>query len=402
VTTYLPPGGNLDAPAFRLRDGFPFPVQLPIGAAIGQSAFQSQNQTTFEWDTRTPYSQQYTLTLQQSLPGQMVLELGYVGNKSSKMDSGSYDFNQLDPQFLALGDALNERVPNPYAGLVSGAFGGATILRRQLLRPYPYYNNISVGVPHMGSSSYHGYIANLERRYASGLSFLASLTFGKLISGTHESFGFAGSEQVNVLAMQNGKFDADAERAIHSTDSAKRFVLSGVYELPFGPGKRFKTSNAFASRLMEGWQVNGIMTLQDGLPIRINGANNQAADRPNSTGVSAKLPAEERTRQRWFDTTQFTNPALFTFGNVGRLLPDVRGPGLATVDFSTIKNTRITEKVRLEFRAEFFNIFNRTNLLNPSGTFVAGADGRNQSAAFGRITAARDARVSQLALRLAF
>lgn len=402
VTTYVPPGGNADLPAFRLQEGFPFPVQLPIGAAIGPSAFQSQNQTLLEAGTRTPYSQQYTLTVQQAVPGNMLLEVGYVGNSGTKLDSGSYDWNQLDPRFLELGAALNERVANPYAGLVAGAFGGATIQRRQLLRPFPYYNAINVGVPLLGSSIYHGYIVNLERRYGNGLALLASLTFGKLLSGNHESFGFAGSEQVNILGQQNGKFDRRAERAVHSTDSAKRFVLSGGYELPFGPGKRFQASNSVLSRLIEGWQINGILTLQDGLPVRVFGANNQAADRPNSTGVSAKLPASERTRARWFDTDQFVNPAPFTYGNVSRLLPDVRGPGLAVLDFSAIKNTRLSERLRLEFRAEFFNFLNRTNLLNPNGSFSPGADGRNQSGSFGRVTSARDGRVGQLALRLAF
>jgi len=377
-------------------------VQLPIGAAIGPSAFQSQNQVTLERHTRTPYSQQFTFTVQQAMPGDMLFEAGYVGNKGTKLDSGNYDFNQLDPQFLTLGRDLQERVPNPYSGIVSGAFGGASIQRRQLLRPLPYYNAISIQRPHMGSSIYHGFLLNLEKRYANGVAFLSSFTFGKLLSGNHEGFGFAGSEQVNVLNLQNGKFNRAAERSIHSTDSGKRFVFSGIYELPFGAGKRFQPSNPVLSKLIGGWQVNGILTLQDGLPIRVSGANNFAADRPNSTGISAALPTGQRTRQHWFDTEQFVNPPDFTYGNVGRLLPDVRGPGLAQLDFSAIKNTMLSEGIRLEFRAEFFNVLNRTNLLNPNGSFSAGADGFNQSANFGRITGARDARVAQLALRLAF
>ena len=142
------------------------------------------------------------------------------------------------------------------------------------------------------------------------------------------------------------------------------------------------------------------MTLQDGLPLRITGANNFAADRPDSTGTSAKL--SNGTRDEWFDTRQFVNPADFTYGNVSRLLPDVRGPGFNSVDFSIIKDTAITESVKIQFRAEFFNFFNRTNLFLPNTGFRPGADGFNQSGSFGRITRAKPARVSQLGIRLVF
>lgn len=402
TTTYVPPGGNLDLPAFRLREGFPFPVVAPIGNKIGPSAFQSQNQTHVERATRTPYSEQWTLSLQQALPKSMLLELGYSGNHGVKLDGTSYDLNQLDPQYLSLGQGLNESVANPFAGRVAGAFGGATITRRQLLRPFPYYGNIAINRPNLGNSIYHSWLVNVEKRYANGLSFLASFTFGKQISDTITGFGFAGSEQVNLNPQQNGKFDRRRERAIHSTDSAKRFVLSGLYELPFGPGKRFNPGNPVARRIVEGWQFNGILTFQDGLPLGITGANNQAADRPDSTGVSAKLPSSERDATRWFDTTQFVNPALFSFGNVPRLLPDVRGPGQNNLDLSLIKDTRLMERLRLQFRAESFNFFNHVNLLAPNTGFVPGADGRNVSANFGRITRSRDARVVQLGMKLIF
>ena len=89
VTAYLPPGGNSDVPAFYLRDGFPFAPKKPLGNKIGPSAFQSSNHTTMEWETRNPYSQQFTFTLQQQVPGEMLFEAGYVGNKGSKIDSGN-------------------------------------------------------------------------------------------------------------------------------------------------------------------------------------------------------------------------------------------------------------------------------------------------------------------------
>ena len=173
--------------------------------------------------------------------------------------------------------------------------------------------------------------------------------------------------------------------------------------LPFGRGKRFTSSNPVLSRIIGGWQIDGVLALQSGSPLRVRGANNFGiADRPNSTGVSAFIPTDQRSAGRWFDTTQFVNPADFTYGNISRLLPDVRGPGTTNIDFSVIKNTAIKERVSLQFRAESFNFSNHTNLLAPDTTFVPGADNKNRSGTFGTITRSRDARVVQLGMKLIF
>jgi hypothetical protein len=140
--------------------------------------------------------------------------------------------------------------------------------------------------------------------------------------------------------------------------------------------------------------------MQTGQPVIITGANNNQATRPDSTGQSAKL--DNPTPTRWFNTDAFVNPPLFTVGNTGRVLPDVRNPGTVNWDLSAIKNTTITEKVTLQFRAEAFNFLNHVNYGRPNGGFSAGPDGRNQSATFGVITSARDARVMQFGLKVLF
>ncbi len=401
-TVYNPPGGNQDQPAFILSQGFPTPVVQPIGSRLGPSAFLSGNVTVDQRNGRTPYSQQFTFTLQHELPGKILMETSYSGNKGTKLRGGGYDFNQLDPQFLSLGRSLNDNVPNPFAGRVTGAFGGATLTRQQSLRPFPYYSRVGIQQPHMARSIYHSFLLNFEKRMSGGFVMLASYSFGKLISDGINGFAFAGSELVNVLDYQNGKYNRTAERSIEATDSAGRFVFSSIYELPFGKGKRWTSSSNAVNRVIGGWQVDGVLTLQSGTPLRIRGANNFLADRPNSTGVTAALPGSERTVNRWFDTSQFVNPADFTFGNVGRMLPDVRGPGIRNLDLSLIKTTQVTERVGLQFRAESFNFTNRVNLLSPDTTFVPGPDGRNRSGTFGTITRSRDARVVQLALKLIF
>jgi len=402
ITDYNAPGNNADLPAFYFRDGFPTPVVPPLGSKLGPSAFLSQSVTTMERNGRTPYSQQFTFTLQQEVKG-FLFEAGYSGNRGTKFRAGGYDYNQLDPKYLALGTSLLDQVDNPYAGRVPGAFGSARISRQQSLRPYPYYATINVHQPHYGSSVYHSFLFNVEKRMTNGLVFLASYSFGKLISDAVVGSEFGtGLEGVNVTGFQDGKFNRDIERSLEATDSGKRFVFSGIYELPFGKGRAHDISNPVLNAIAGGWQLDGILTLQDGLPLVVRGANNNAANKPNSTGVSAALSGDERTRFRWFDTTQFVNPPAFTFGNVGRTLPDVRSPGIFNVDASAIKNFRITERFRLQFRAEAFNLLNHVNYMGPGVGFSPGADGRNNSGSFGVISTARDPRIGQLGLKLIF
>lgn len=398
-TAYVSSNPNL--PAFQFRTGLPFAPTEPLGTKLGPSGFLGQ---AVAWDNsvaKNPMSQQWNFSLQNSLFGGWMLETAYSGNRSTRYWSATYNLNQLDPQYLSLGLALQDQVPNPYRGMVPGALGNATISRQQSLLPYPYYTAVNANLPHIGNSTYHAFLLSLERRMSSGFVFLASYTGGKLMSiNVRQPIDFGPQEQSNVNSWRDGRFNRDIEYSIDPTDVTHRLVLSSVYELPFGKGKRFNPANKGLRLLVEGWQVNGIATIQNGLPMVIRGANNNLADRPNSTGASANR--ESRSASQWFDTSAFVNPPQFTFGNVGRALPDVRGPGVVNFDLSAVKNTRIGERVNLQFRAESFNTLNHVNLGFPNGSFVAGPDGRNRSASFGTITSARDPRQLQFGLKVIF
>lgn len=400
-TSYLPPGGNSNFPAFPLKDGLPSPPIQPQGPNLGPAAFLGQSVDWDERDGRTPMSQQWSFSLQQQLPGNLLIDATYSANVGHGFTANNYDFNQLDPRHLALGLQLQQRAPNPYAGRVPGGLGGATITLEQSLRPYPYYNNINVRFPRMGNFSSHQFLLSAEKRMSHGLAMLFSYTAGKVISDSlRHPVDFGPIEQTNIWNFQNGKFDRRQERSVDPTDVSQRAVLSLIYELPFGRGKPWANSAGFADRFIGGWQLNTIGVIQAGLPVVVRGASNFLADRPNSTGQSARL--EKRARERWFDTTQFANPPNYTFGDLGRSLPDVRTPGTVNWDLSVIKNTTVTERFTVQFRAESFNFLNHVNLGAPNASFVAGPDGRNRSGNFGVITSARDARVTQLALRLVF
>ncbi len=392
-TTY--PSSDPNQAAFLFRQGFPFAPTPPQGRALGADAFLGQNISYDETDGDIPHSQQFTLSVQQQLWQSWLIEASYAGNLGRGFTAGSYDLNQLDPQFLSLGQGLQQQVPNPYAGLVPGALGRPTITREQSLRPFPYYNTISVRNPRLGSYNSHLFLFSAEKRMSRGLTFLLSYTAGKIISDSLATpVNFGPIEQASIVGYQNGKYNRAAERSVDPTDVSQRATVSLLYELPFGRGQQGW------NRLIGGWQINTIGIMQTGIPLNITGANNQRANRPDSTGVSAKL--DNPTVDRWFDTTQFVNPTQFTFGNVGKTLPDVRTPGTVNWDLSFIKNTRIVERMNLQFRAEMFNFLNHVNLGAPNTGFVAGPNGFNQSGNFGRITSARDARTIQLALKLSF
>ncbi len=401
TTTYAPPNNNTNLAAFQFKDGLPYAATEPLGSKLGPGFLLSQGVNWDQGNEKVPMSQQWTVSLQRQLPWQVLVDAAYSANHGTGLIANGYDYNQLDPQYQSLGLSLQNQVANPYKGLVPGALGGNTISRSQLLKPFPYYTSINVRNPHLGSSIYHSFLLSVEKRLSNGFAILGSYTFAKLISDSaNVPINFGSVEVGSAQGYQNGLYDRRAERSVDPSDVSNRLVVSGIYELPFGKGKRFAPSNAVAEKLVGGWQVNVISTMQGGLPLVVRGANNFLANRPNSTGVSAKL--DNPTAERWFDTTQFLNPPNFTFGNVGRALPDVRSPGVVNFDLSLIKDTMITEKFRAQLRAEAFNFVNHTNLGSPNTSFSPGADGRNRSATFGTITSSRDPRIVQFGLRLIF
>lgn len=402
TTSYTAPGGNANLPAFTFSQGLPRPPIQPQGRALGPDAFLGQGVNYDQPNQKTPMSQQWDFSLQRQLPGNWVVELAYSGNHGTHLVSGGYNLNQLTPdQYQTLGTTLQNTVPNPYAGIVPGSLGAARITLQQSLFAFPYYTSVTVRNPHLGNSIYHSGLIRVEKRFSQGLTFLASYTKAKLISDSIATpIGFGNVEQVTTVGYQNGLYNRRAERSLDPTDVSQRLVLSGVYELPIGRGRKLDIRNPLLNALAGGWQVNSIVVMQTGVPIVVTGANNQLATRPNSTGQSAKLDNPSATA--WFNTAAFVNPPLYTYGNLGRVLPDVRNPGVVNVDLSIIKDFSIKERARIQFRAESFNVANHVNLGFPNATFVPGTNGLNNSSTFGTITSARDARSIQLGMKLIF
>jgi hypothetical protein len=310
---------------------------------------------------RTGYLQEWSLNVQRQLPGSVIVEAGYVGSRGVKLPI-TFQLNQLPDEYLALGSRLLEQVPNPFAGVISvGALSQPTVSRGQLLRPYPQFLNITFPQNSAGSSVYHAFQLRVEKRFSQGLSLLVAYTNSKLISDTDsQKTWIEGEFGAGIQNSNNRRLD----RALAPQDISQRLVLNYVYELPFLKQNRW----------LGGWSVTGITTLQTGRPLALNTATNNTnsfggGSRPNNNGQSAALPDSERTLERWFDTSVFSQPEPFTFGNTGRTLPDVREPGLVNFDFSAIKDFLLTERARLQFRAEAFNIFNTPQFGRPGTVF---------------------------------
>jgi hypothetical protein len=201
----------------------------------------------------------------------------------------------------------------------------------------------------------------------------ASYTWSKLISNTDtltswlESHGAAGVQDWNNLR---------AEKSLASFDVPQRFVASYIYNLPFGKNKAlFGNVNTFVDALISGWSVNGITTLQSGFPLALTTATNQTGSqgggsRPNVVvGLNKARSGSAQSRlNQWFNTAAFVAPAPFTFGNESRLDNTLRDHGVANWDFTVGKNIPLGERMRFDFKAEMFNVFNRAQFGDPGGS----------------------------------
>jgi hypothetical protein len=393
VTTVdgVTPIGNLSNP-------FPNGYNLFTGKANGLTT-----QAGFTiWDgwpdaLRTPYNQQWNFSIQRQFGPQTLLEVAYAGNKGTNLAYflPSVELNQLHPSLLSMGNALLEQVPNPFFGIIPvGTLSTRTVQRGQLLRPYPQYTGFQAKNAGWANSNYHALQARFERRFSSGLTMTSSYTFSKTISDAADG----------LWNMANGIRDnycLKCERAVSSYDQPHRFVTNAVYELPVGRGKQFGADwHRVLNAALGNWQVNGILTLSHGLPLRnFSVANNTCfcfggTQRPNSTGVSPEI-GDAQTIERWFDTRQIVQPAPFTYGNLGRTVSTVRSDNARNLDFSLFKSFRPTERTAIQFRAEAFNLMN-TPLFSQPNTQVG-------SPLFGVVTSQENnPRQIQLGLKILF
>jgi hypothetical protein len=361
----------------------PFPNGLlaPRGSSGGLQTNLGQSLEFYLPERKHPYSQRWSVGVQQLLPWRFVGEATYVGNRGNNLPVVR-DINALPLTYLSTSatrdqatiNYLSATFPNPFLG--TNPIYGSVISRGDLLKPYPQFGSISVAEP-VGYSWYHALQTRAERRMANGFTFQLGYTWSKLMEAT---------QYLNAA-------DPAPYETIGPLDRTHRLTMSGIWEIPVGEGRRFGASlPAVVDLFVGGWQLGGVVVRQSGAPLDFGNVI--------FTGdlKDIALPKDERSVDRWFNTAAGfnTNSAQQLSSNVRTFplrLSGVRTDGRATWDFSLIKNVEIAATT-LQFRAEVYNAWNHPNFNNPNNSPT--------STAFGRITSAGDARSWQFSLKLKF
>ena len=269
-------------PLFKFKNGYPTAPQQPVGSKGGENLFASTQSLGYdEAHAPTPMSQQWNLSIQRQLPRGWLLDVTYSGNHGVHLIAGGYNINQLDPA-LALRNGANgsDPVTNPYANKALGPWGAATVTRNQSMLPIPGWAAPACGRAH-GQLDLHAFLLSGEHRFSGGLTLLASYTWAKLISDSIVNplgSGFGENRRMRPASRTRTTRRRTLGRP---TNIPQRFVLSAVYELPFGKGRHFGVSNPAVNTIGGGWQLNTITTITAGLPLIVRGASNGLANRPD-------------------------------------------------------------------------------------------------------------------------
>ena len=342
----------------------------------------------FNPDFKNSYIQSWNFGIQRQLPGNVIVELAYAGSKGTRLHRQIVK-NLAEPlgPNAVIGNLLND--PTIPAGIGDS--------KNQLRRLVPVTFEQGVIIPlqnvfetqSTAFSNYHGGTLRVEKRFNQGLTFLTAYTFSKAIS---DNPGFRGGGQGLSSAGAQNILDITAEKGLADLDHRHRFTTAAVYELPFA-----RQSTGITKALLGGWATDVIVALQSGLPMtpQIPGdAGSMGTDqalRPDLI-CNPNLPRGEQTIDRFFDTSCLVLQTPMRYGTAGRGV--ITGPGTIGIDLGVRKAIPITERVNMQFRAEFFNLPNHANWAPPNKRV-----GNNQ---FGVVTSARDPRIIQFGLKLIF
>ncbi len=311
-------------------------------------------------DIRSPYESQYNLDLQRTF-GKYLLDVGYIGNNSHHL---ALNFNPLD--------CSNYGTPTDLSCVNS---------RNPYYPKFPYMQEVSS----LGWGNFNGLIVKFQRQFTNGFSLIANYTYSKALASAQQGSNSTLNQRRNCLQCDYGPTTSNVPQSL---------VLSAVYDLPFGRGKRFGGDMPRAlDAVVGGWNVNFISTFQNGTPFTISAPNNTvwpaANIRANRTcnGRSELQNKDLRSNgYQWLQTGCFAAPATGFFGNGGFGI--LGGPGINNTDFGAHKSFSLFEQVKFTLRGEFFNVFNHAQFNNPDTSVVSGT--------FGKITSARSPRLIQI------
>jgi len=385
TTQLVATNDNYQTPAATFSNPYPTGIRQPIGNSLGVNTFLGQSTRFITPQLGNSYSIRWNFNIQRELSRNLLLELGYMGSDARGLPV-DHELNYVPAQYLSSSpvrnqptiDRLSALVPNPFRDLLPGtANNGSTIGVENLLRKYPQFSGnggVRMDGETLGYSNFHMFQVRLDRRFANGLQFLTNFQWSKFLEATGYLYPSA----------------PGLEYRIAGEDRPIRFVASSTYELPFGKGKRFGSGvGPWGNRLIGGWQLAGILNLQSGAP----------AGWGNLIYFGGDLEWNARNVARVFNTSRFeTNSAQQLDRNIRTFssgFTSYRSDKVYNVDLSVIKSVAIFERLRIQFRAETFNLFNHAIFNAP--------DLSATSRTFGQITSqANLPRTTQLALRVTF
>ena len=368
-----PPGRNFAPLAGTLT---PFPADISSFALFTASPnlapyYGASGHGNPQWG----YVQQWNFDIQRQLPAGFFGDVAYAGSHGVHLEQYQTEVNQLPDTLWSQGAALNTQVTNPMAGTnPNPSLNTPTIAAGQLERPYPEYNQVQLAGFGCCSSTYNSLQATLTRRFQGGGTLLVAYTNAKLLSNTDTLTSWLEGPTGGVPGVQDWD-NLKGEKSLSAQDVSQRLVVSYVLDLPFGHGKAY--ANNFTGVLngaVSGWGINGITTFQRGFPLKIGFSGSTPLEQAN-VGVSNIRPdvvpgcdkkAGGGHITNWFNTTCFVTPPAFGPGTESRVDPTLRGPGINNFDFAIFKRTQVNERLGIEFRTEFFNIFNHPYFSQPA------------------------------------
>ena len=350
-------------PGFPFTPGVAPPPSCGPGVPQPCTIFAPQG---IQPDAKTPAVQEWNLTVEQQLSHNTSLRVAYVGS------FGVHELLSIDP------NTIPTQICASAAGCSSGGNGtvkgtvaqGAEYIPGPLATRPNHFLSAGFFWYTEGNSSYNALEVDVIHRISKGLEFRGNYTWSKNLD---INSGLTGAQSQNQAQMVLDRNDLRQDWGPSALNAASQASVSASYELPFGHSQRWLNDvSRVESKFVSGWQINGIGTFLSGFPFtpligsnRSGDGDTRNPDRP-SINPSFSGPVVTGNPSQWFNPAAFIVPTPGTYGNLGR--GTLTGPGLADVDFSLFKNTGITEKTNLQFRAEFFNILNRSNYGPPSTT----------------------------------
>jgi hypothetical protein len=389
-------------PAFYLSQGFPASARtlgVSFGGVANPKLLNGQNAPFIQSnDGRTDEVYQFTFAIQRVLPGGISVDASYVGTMGNHLSNlTNVNPNQLPVADLALGTLLNQSITSP-AVVAAGykpPYAGFTGTLAQSLRPYPQILNLTDFQSVSGHSTYNAVQLKVEKRFSNGLQVSSAYSFSKILT---DSDLYANSPN---YVLSEDQYNRKLNKSLSVYDTPQNWVTSVVYDLPFGPGKRFATRGGAFGQLTGGWSISTIMTYRSGLPLLMSAPNTlpifSGLQTPNLVpgqpiGLNTNDSTFNPATDKYVNPAAFVAPAPFTLGTLGRVLPNLRAFGQQNEDINLVKRFTFRERIKAQLTMSFFNVLNRHDFGYPNLTLG--------SPAFGTITTAQNPRYGQLGLKI--